>query len=212
MPNLSSQSRSCKGFRNTKEAIRHQIWAFYTTSDFSKLFGANQISGLWILNVIELNSFSSHSVFIVFFLLRLLCLWKVLWHLFSVRASNTDNNTQKHTKGHATNAKLTWCVLVCVSVCVYTFFFREILKVLANFQLAASVISPCLSVFPQLCYISLPLSFCTIVSVSASVSHACPPSAPTLFSHISQCEKSPRVFLLGFLRTGSPYLMKWLSC
>ena len=131
-------------------------------------------------------------------------------------------NTQRDTLRMQNWPDVCVCVCVCaralMCVCararvraVYKIFW-EILKVLANFQLAASVISPCLSVFPQLCYISLPLSFCTIVSVSASVSHACPPSAPTIFSRISQCEKSPRVFLLGFVRTGSPYLMKWLSC
>lgn len=98
-------------------------------------------------------------------------------------------------------------------VCSALHKLREILKVqfpahcFCYFALLILFFSPALLYFSP--FVSLRNNFSFRLHLPCI-----PPSPPHLHTlpHILQCEKSPRVFLLGFLRTGSPYLMKWLSC
>lgn len=107
------------------------------------------------LSTDSLSSTISSSPSVLFFI----CVM-VLLLLFLSQGFEFIYKITKTQKGHTLNVKTTWCVL-CANL--------EIWQVIANFQLTASVNSPCLSFFPQLCYISLPLSLFAIVSFSASI-------------------------------------------
>lgn len=94
-----------------------------------------------------------HSVFIYFyffFLNLLLRLCNDFMTCVFCRALNIDNNTQTRSKKDTLNAKLTWCVL-----CTNLERSERSSPISSSLLLLSRLAYP---FFPQLCYISLPLS------------------------------------------------------